>query len=100
VDRFCFARIHNWAGEEGNGENGKTRKPCSRLWLTFTILASGDVALCCLDYDGQSLLGRVDGHTSIRDVWNDAAYKRLRLQHKQARQSDISLCRGCTKSFL
>ena len=100
VDRFCFARIHNWAGEEANGGNGKTRKPCSRLWRTFTILASGDVALCCLDYDGQNLLGCVDGHTSIRDVWNDAAYKRLRLQHKQARQSEISLCRGCTKSFL
>jgi len=56
VDCFAFGKIHNWAGTGDDSipaPNGKTRKPCSRLWRTFTVLANGDVSLCCLDYDGQ-----------------------------------------------
>ncbi|OHB66257.1 MAG: hypothetical protein A2V70_04890 [Planctomycetes bacterium RBG_13_63_9] len=104
VDGFSFGRIHNWAGDgsaNGQGETGKPRirKPCSRLWRTFTVLANGDVALCCLDYDGQHLLGHVDAGTSIADVWRSAAYEQVRLRHKEARQAETSLCRHCTKSF-
>jgi hypothetical protein len=63
-------------------------------------LANGDVALCCLDYDGQFLLGHLDADTSIGEIWKGAAYKDVRLRHKQARQAEIHLCRHCTKSFL
>lgn len=100
VDGFSFGKIHNWAGEDSPDEQGKIRKPCSRLWRTFTILAGGDVALCCLDYDGHFLLGHVDADTSVGDVWTSTAYQEVRLRHKEARQSEISLCRHCTKSFL
>jgi len=105
VDDFSFAKIHNWAGESDSiqsetGPAGKIRKPCSRVWRTFTILANGDVALCCLDYDGQFLLGRIDDANSIDEVFNGAAYRKVRLLHTQARQAEISLCRDCTKSLL
>jgi len=100
VDDFSFGKIHNWASGDSPQDQNRIRKPCSRLWRTFTILASGDVSLCCLDYDGAVILGRIDQHTSIRDVWNNAAYRRVRLQHKQARQAEISLCKNCTKAFL
>lgn len=100
ADGFSFGKIHNWAGGDRREAAGRIRKPCSRLWRTFTILASGDVALCCLDYDGQLLLGRVGGGTSIGDVWAGTTYQEIRLRHKEARQAEISLCRNCTKSFL
>ena len=103
VDSFSFARVHNWGGDNGHGppeDHHRVRKPCSRLWRTFTILVSGDVALCCLDYDGQHLLGRVDADTSIAEVWQRATYREVRLRHKQARQGEIRLCRNCSKSFL
>jgi hypothetical protein len=64
------------------------------------VLASGDVGLCCLDYDGQHLLGRVGRGTSIRDIWRSAAFREVRLRHKQGRQAEIALCRHCSKSFL
>jgi uncharacterized Fe-S cluster-containing radical SAM superfamily protein len=98
VDRFAFGKLHNWGGQSTVKE--RLRKPCSRLWRTFTVLASGDVALCCLDYDGQQLLGRVDDSHSIREVWNGQIYRDIRRQHREARQSEIPLCAQCTKSFL
>jgi uncharacterized Fe-S cluster-containing radical SAM superfamily protein len=98
VDHFAFGKLHNWGGQSTVKE--RLRKPCSRLWRTFTVLASGDVALCCLDYDGQQLLGHVDDSHSIREVWNGQPYRDIRRQHREARQSEIPLCAQCTKSFL
>ena len=100
VDGLVFAKIHNWTSPtSGNGQHG-VRKPCSRLWRTLTILVNGDVALCCLDYDGQQLLGHVDPGTSLREIWRSAAYQEARQRHKDARQCEIGLCNGCSKSFL
>ena len=83
----------------------RLRKPCSRLWRTFTVLASGDVALCCLDYDGQQILGRVDESHSIREVWNAEPYRDIRRCHREARQSESGCApsarnRSCDKNSL
>jgi len=99
VDGVRFSKMHNWTDAGAlNGQHG-VRKPCARLWRTLTVLASGDVALCCLDYDGQHLLGRVGPGVSLRDVWQSAAYEEIRRRHKDARQGEIGLCRSCSKSY-
>jgi sulfatase maturation enzyme AslB (radical SAM superfamily) len=100
VDDFSFGKVHNWATQANSQPPGRWRKPCSRLWRTFTVLADGTVALCCLDYDGKCVLGRIDANTTIRQVFNNAAYQAVRRQHRASRQHEIGLCRGCTKSFL
>jgi sulfatase maturation enzyme AslB (radical SAM superfamily) len=100
VDGFSFGKVHNWADDGFGRRNAGVRKPCARLWRTFTVLAGGEVALCCLDYDGQQLLGRVDDQTPIAAVWRGAAYRRARRLHLQGRQRELPLCSGCTKAFL
>ncbi len=100
VDRFSFGKIHNWNGEDSGALQAGIRKPCSRLWRTFTILADGRVALCCLDYDGRIILGKIDAEHSIRSIFNSPGYSRLRILHRTARQDEISLCRNCSKAFL
>jgi len=97
VDGCLFEKLHNWGGQTPGSK--RVRKPCSRLWRTFTVLANGDVALCCLDYDGQHLLGRIDSAHSIRDVWKSPQYRDIRRLHRTAQQGKIPLCAGCTKSF-
>jgi len=99
VDGFSFGRIHNWGGETLAERPRGVRKICSRLWRTFTVLADGRVALCCLDYDGQHVLGRIGPGTAIRDVWAAGPYRRVRTLHREARQTEIPLCRNCTKAF-
>lgn len=98
VDAFSFGKLHNWGGQ--NEIRRGLRKPCSRVWRTFTVLANGDVALCCLDYDGQHILGRVDPQHSIADVWQGQPYRDIRQAHREAQQGRIPLCANCTKAFL
>lgn len=100
VDSVAFGKVHNWAGSDLADPRRTIRKPCSRLWRTFTILAGGEVALCCLDYDGQHVLGRIDAGTSLGDVWHSEAYREVRRQHIEARQDEIALCRNCSKAFV
>ncbi len=100
VDGFSFGKVHNWASGDFPTNGRRIRKPCSRLWRTFTILSNGGVALCCLDYDGNLLLGKVGDGASILEIWNGDAYRRVRQKHKDARQAEISLCSRCSKSFL
>lgn len=99
VDDFSFGKIHNWGGEGETPKGRSVRKPCSRVWRTFTILASGDVSLCCLDYDGQEILGRIDENTSIRDVFHGARYREVRRLHSRGLQDRLPLCSNCTKAF-
>jgi sulfatase maturation enzyme AslB (radical SAM superfamily) len=100
VDDFSFGKVHNWASEGEPASRSTIRKPCSRLWRTFTILAGGEIALCCLDYDGQHLLGRLDPATTIREIFDSPPYREARRRHREARQAEIGLCAGCSKSFL
>jgi sulfatase maturation enzyme AslB (radical SAM superfamily) len=100
VDGFSFGKIHNWTGTESSAARQGIRKPCSRLWRTLTVLAGGEVALCCLDYDGGHLLGRIDEGSSLADVWRGAAYREVRRRHLQGRQAEIALCANCSKAFV
>jgi MoaA/NifB/PqqE/SkfB family radical SAM enzyme len=99
VDGFSFGKVHNWTDSGmDHAEKSSVRKPCSRVWQTFTILSNGTVALCCLDYEGQVILGDVN-KTSIFDIWHDESYRKIRELHKTARQDQIIICKNCTKSF-
>jgi MoaA/NifB/PqqE/SkfB family radical SAM enzyme len=99
VDKFAFGKVHNWTDHETDCVvKSGIRKPCSRVWYTFTVLSSGKVALCCLDYEGKVDIGDVN-LTSISDIWKSEPYKTIRLLHKTARQDEIPICRSCTKSF-
>ena len=99
VDGFSFSKIHNWTINGFHDSEGKIRKPCSRVWRTFTVLVNCDVALCCLDYDGKHVLGHVDDKTGIHEIWNGEAYRRVWALHRKARQGELSLCSNCSKSF-
>lgn len=103
VDGFSFGKIHNWTGDgvvSPQRARRRLRKPCMRLWRTLTVLAGGEVALCCLDYDGRHVLGRLDAGTSLAEIWRGPAYRHVRQLHRAARQDGIDLCRACTKAFL
>ncbi|MBI5675008.1 MAG: radical SAM protein [Nitrospirae bacterium] len=101
VDGFSFGKVHNWGTEKYGTDKTSIRKPCSRVWQTFTVLANGDVSLCCLDYDGQIILGRIGvSNNSIMSIWKNNDYRRIRSLHKCGKQNEIELCSNCSKSFI
>lgn len=90
ADKIHITELHNWAGTLNHESD--VNYPCYRPWLTFTVLWDGRVSLCCADFDGHTILG--DLHTSsIQEIWNNEAYRRVRREHLESGGPDI--CRAC-----
>lgn len=90
ADKIHITELHNWAGTLNHESD--VNYPCYRPWLTFTVLWDGRVSLCCADFDGHTILG--DLHTSsIQEIWNNEAYRRVRREHLESGGPDI--CRSC-----
>lgn len=98
VDNVVFGDIHNWGGESPPPKSKAIRQPCSRLWQTFTVLYTGEVALCHMDHAGKSILGHSRKQT-ICEIWNSPPYQRMRNLHRDSRQQWIRLCNNCSMSF-
>ncbi len=90
ADKIHITEMHNWAGTLDR--NADVHFPCYRPWLTFTALWDGRVSLCCADFDGEVVLGDLRT-SSIHDIWNNDAYRRVRREHLESGGPDI--CRNC-----
>ncbi|MCK5708648.1 MAG: radical SAM protein [Candidatus Aureabacteria bacterium] len=99
VDSIHITCYHNWANEEMNKktflEKVQAKIPCARLWRTMTVLMDGRVALCCLDYDGEVILGD-STKEALSDIWQGKSYKQLRRLHVDGNQKSMKLCQNCT----
>lgn len=93
VEEIHFQKAHGWALEESL--KAGCLFPCFRLWSTFTILWDGRVSVCCVDYDGKYILGD-SNNTSLRQIWNNEKYTRMRFLHLKPAGYQIDLCRNCT----
>ncbi len=100
VDKFSFGKLHNWGNAVITSPGtSKTRKPCARIWRTFTVLADGKSSLCCLDFEGSVILGDL-GKSSIAEIWKNSQYLSLRKHHTDALQMNLAACSDCSKSFI
>jgi hypothetical protein len=70
--------LHNWAS--GQVDVDLERILCHRLWTSFTVLSNGQVALCCLDYEGDIVVGDVNVQT-IGEIVNGPLYREIRAAH-------------------
>ena len=69
------------------------------MGCTFTVLANGNVSLCCLDYDGRHVIGRLDEGVSIRKILHSSAYQRLRHLHRSASQRPSTCAPAAQSGF-
>ena len=94
VDSIDISSYHNWGGSLNEGAKDFRRLPCLRVWQTFTVLWNGDVAICCMDYDGKVILGNVN-EQSIHSIFNSAKYKEAREVHLKGEFEKIPICLKC-----
>lgn len=98
VDKVTIEPYINWGGavEDKNINRHMTckRMPCSRLWYNLTVLNSGDVVICCVDYDGEVIIGDIRKQ-SISEIWTGEKITRLRNLHLEGKYSEIRLCEDC-----
>jgi radical SAM protein with 4Fe4S-binding SPASM domain len=72
--------------------------PCCNLWTQLTVLSSGKVALCCMDYDGKVILGDL-GQQTITEVWNSERFVEMRRLHLAGKGNSIPICKNCDLLF-
>ncbi|MBI5560475.1 MAG: SPASM domain-containing protein [Deltaproteobacteria bacterium] len=95
VDSIHISSYHNWGGSLNGRRNPEERgMPCLRVWQTFTVLWNGDVALCCMDYDGKVLIGNVNRET-ISDIFNGEKLRGIRESHLRGEFGKIPICLKC-----
>lgn len=96
-DRFPALQVRvkpagNWAGDVESRTRDAVMPIGCNAWFEFSITATGDVALCCMDSGEGSGFGNVkDAH--VLDLYNSAA----RLQYRRAvSRREVSPCSACT----
>jgi radical SAM protein with 4Fe4S-binding SPASM domain len=92
-----FGEFKNWGGAVHDPlERTGKRVPCWSLMNAITILWDGRVVACCLDYDGQLVIGDANKQ-SLTEIWHNSKW--LRDKH---RQLDFSMlpCKDCNQNIL
>lgn len=72
---------------------------CTRLFEQAYILSTGEMTLCCVDWNRRAIMGRVGDGVSVRDVWNGPAYWEIR---RRFLRGDLAgtLCAECLKEHI
>jgi radical SAM protein with 4Fe4S-binding SPASM domain len=68
--------------------------PCVSPFDSVVILSDGRVPLCCLDYNAETQMGDVN-ESSISDVWNGDAFRRVRQLHLANGRRSMATCTDC-----
>jgi hypothetical protein len=86
----------NWAGNPNVTQpfNKFNYQPCNRVWQMF-VLWDGRVNLCCMDAEGDKILGDLNKQT-ILEVFNSPEHKRYRKMNDTYRRNELDLCKTCT----
>lgn len=68
--------------------------PCAEIWRSLTVLSSGDVVLCCLDYDGSVKLGNLS-RQGIEEIWHSKNFQDIKQLHLNRQGEMVELCKNC-----
>ena len=83
----------NWSGQVSVGKNRRVPSGGCWRWYEISIMASGKVALCCMDGEGKHVIGDVNTQ-SVLEVYNAPAYRKMR-QFTFSRKAAAAPCDTC-----
>jgi MoaA/NifB/PqqE/SkfB family radical SAM enzyme len=103
VDEVRVAEYMTWHGRVedrrvGSGGGGSAYQPCAAPFRHGCILSDGTVVPCCLDVDGEMVLGNV-ADKKFRDIWAGDDFRQLRLALLSGTVPAGSICDGCDNIF-
>jgi radical SAM protein with 4Fe4S-binding SPASM domain len=100
-DQVSVNEYNTWASAVEDRSIGQKQtpenSPCKQLWKMCFIYWNGDVAPCCVDYNGDLVLGNVKD-SSIVEIWRGKDLKRMRRFHLCGQRNKYSLCARCPES--
>lgn len=83
----------NWSGQVEVGANRRVPSVGCWRWYELSIMASGKVALCCMDGEGKHVIGDVS-RQSVLEIYNAPEYRKMR-QYTFSRKAAAAPCDSC-----
>lgn len=93
VFQFRFKPHYETYAREGVGV--RHTRPCFWLWNMMSISWTGDVQLCCMDYDAVGLPGLSVKGSSVAEAWNSERLWEVRAAHRRLDYAAVPFCVGC-----
>jgi len=97
TDMFNFAGLVSDELELRESDRHKKGK-CGRL-DHLTVLWNGEVCLCCMDAEGQVILGNLN-QQSIMEAFNSETAVYYRTLHETGRFDELPLCKNCNMNMV
>jgi len=96
ADHANISFSHDWAGNQDNlrMDQIKYSYPCRLLWTELVVSWNGDYLLCCQDYDGSVVLGKVTD-CSIKNIWQSKTLNAYRRRQLEVGRNGLALCENC-----
>jgi len=91
-ERFLIGRS-NWTGQVDIGMQKRILPYSCARWYEVSIMASGKVALCCMDGEGKHVIGDVNNQ-SVLEIYNSPEYRKMR-QYTFSRLAAAAPCNTC-----
>ena len=97
VDKLLITFPHNWGGHVNvkASEQLRGNSPCAMPFRHLVVLWDGRVPLCCLDGEGEMVLGNLRKST-LGEVWQGEAFQSVRESHLRGETNSLPLCRSCS----
>jgi radical SAM protein with 4Fe4S-binding SPASM domain len=92
--KYDIAAYEMWYAHSWASSRNTKHRPCRTVYRDFSILSDGSCVPCCYDLNGDVKLGNInDG--SVKEIWNNEKYQRLRYMLNNVKHNEIPLCKGC-----
>lgn len=100
VDSVSVNKVHTYGASvvDVSGKNkinfNKLSYPCKYLWNTIVFGVTGDIFLCCLDFEGKYNFGNI-AENNILGIFYSDRFNQIREQHLQNKIKNIEMCSQC-----
>jgi radical SAM protein with 4Fe4S-binding SPASM domain len=71
------------------------KKACPFPFYTLVIHSSGDVSVCCVDWEKKTSVGNIF-EQSLRDIWHGDRLRDFQRMQIEGRRHENEACRNCT----
>lgn len=101
VDSIGFSRYRSITNREhmANDPNRVEKTPdvkipCEQIFQRLMVLCSGEVRMCCADYQGENVLGDANKVT-LKSIWEGYQLASYRDAHKRGCFGEVAACAHC-----
>ncbi len=93
-DKLNITQLHNYGRGKEFNIAGEKKFTCEFPWNTMVVLYTGEVVPCCMDFNGDIILGDTNTQ-SIKDIWNNSSFKDIRKEFMRLDYKNYNICHHC-----